>query len=69
MLYSQSISASWDEDICIVSIDMVSSLPQEMDGLLSRPPVMHLLWKPRLLKRSRLPKESEHVKPENELLP
>jgi hypothetical protein len=53
----------------MVSIDIVSSLPQDMDGLLSRSPVMHLFWNPRLLKRSRLPKESEHVKPENELLP
>lgn len=41
---SQSMSASWEEEICISLIDMESSLPQDIEGASSRLPLMHLLW-------------------------
>lgn len=48
------------------------SSPQEMLGLLSElemSPLMHLLWKVRLVSRSRLEALSLQVKPEKALLP
>lgn len=69
MLKTQLTSVSYEVETCMVSMDMASLSLQEIDGLLLRSPVMHLLWKSRLVKTSRLPKELEHEKPENWLLP
>lgn len=50
-------------------MDMVSSPLQSTAGSSSRFEVMHLLWKVRFVRRSRLPKEFEQDHPENLLLP
>lgn len=69
MPYSQSMSASWEEEICISLMLMESSCEQNIEGASSRLPEMHLLWKLRLLKTSRLLGESPQLNPEKSLLP
>jgi len=69
MLYSQSMSVSWEAETWYVSTDMLSPSEQDIEGWSSSAPEMHLSWKARLVRTSLLPAESVHVKPENELLP
>lgn len=69
MPYSQSMSVSELEETWYWSIDIESSPLQEMDGLSSKPPEMHLLWKSLFVRASRLLKLFEQLKPEKELLP
>lgn len=69
MPYSQSMSVSSLELTCIVSMDMESSPLHVMLGWSSRLAEMHLSWKARFVRRSRLPAELEQEKPEKPLLP
>lgn len=63
----QSTSVSLEVEICISVMEKPSSsAPQESLGPLLglTVPVMHLFWKVRLVRASRLPKLLEHWKPE-----